>query len=445
MAAFNREDEVKSGFAPRAIRCAALAALWLVGGCAYTTVSKKFDPPAPGPPVITGQTAAMPQVDDKRSWPAMESRAPISNVRIFQKQITQQLRRDLLRRRHFANLPAPDDPQGREAANRLTVTVTAFKLGKTGFNAWVAPHLLLDGLVLPVYTVTALATGGEVDLGGYLLPSTKLAAVLSAQAAWRARGLAAPVLQRSYQINLPLGAVSQRSLINKLGDAQTYGSLVGREQGVRALERLAETMSRDPHWAYLPQYRLLALARTMHQKYRAAYESRKKNGKQKAAAAGSATAGKVTPWRPDGFRPPSLAETIRAAGRLVDVLPKPAYFSEVAQVLRDGYLKHKKEPAQRAALANSIRALRLGLADPESLPAELALKPGDMDSLYDDPGVERALVEESLAKQMLKLVTAVLTPPQPGDGPAPAPPAGALMIDGQAWTCLLYTSPSPRG
>lgn len=435
----------------RAALFCALAGLLALAGCAYTTVAPKLAPPAPGPVVHTGQAAMLPPVKDQRSWPVVESKRRIPNVRLYKKEITQALRRALEQRGLFTALPGPQDPKGLALEHQLQVTVSRFRLQSTGTNAWVVPHLLLDGLALPVFTVVALATSAEVDMGAYVFPSTKAATTLKVTAALRRRQLPLPILVRNYLVNLPLGAVSQRQLMDQMGDVQSYGASVGRQEGLKALDQLADTMSRDPYWAYLERYQRVQLVQYMYNQYQAAVKKARKQEanrrqaaeQEKAAPAPPAAAAPLVPGsRPQPWdlqqkwRPPSLGELVAAAQGLLEIMPRPAYLPEVANIIRDPYLKYKKTPVKRAALIDDIRAQRLGLAGAEELPAQWRMDPAKLDALYDDPGVARSLVETDLARRILRVLVGVLTPAAPLEGEAAAPaeaaPAG-ITIAGQLW------------
>ncbi len=473
------EVDLRAGLMLRPALFCALAGLVALAGCAYTTVPPKLAPPAPGPVVHTGQAAMLAPVKDRRSWPAMESKRPIPNVRLYKKEITATLRRALQKRGLFTALPGPQDPEGLALEHQLQVSVQRFQLKSIGTNAWVVPHLLADGLALPVFTVVALATSAEVDMGAYVFPSTKAATTLKVKVVLRQRDLPLPILVRNYLVTLPLGSMSQRQFMDQMGDAQSYGASLGREEGIKALDRLAETMSRDPYWAYLDRYRRVRLVQYMYNRYRAALKrarkkeanrqkaARKKGALPKAtpapatAAAPPAPGNRPQPWNlQQKWRPPCLAEVVQGAQDLLDILPQPAYLPEVANIIRDPYLKFKKTPLKRAALIDDIRAQRLGLADASKLPPHLRMPPEKMDALYDDPEVANSLVETDLARRILRIVVGVLTPPPPLEGEA-AVPEGAftrrgVMFQGQLWlpsargpvgslTPLVYPEPKNAG
>ncbi len=412
---------------------ALLAAMLALGGCAYTVVTSEVTPPKPGPPVHTGKAAVMDQVADQRSWPAEAPKARIPNVRIFAPEMTKLLRSQLLQRGLFSALPAPGDPAAGQVKAELEVTVRSFALEETGRNAWLVPHLLLDGVVLPVFTVVAVGTGGEIDLGGYVFPSTAMATRLRASLSWREPGLTKPVLSRDYLIRMPLGGVSQRQMREHMGDPLTYGVSVGKEAGVKAITLLAEQASRDPHWAYLDDYRRVAAAEEAMKRFRRA--SRPKAGSAPAPRPESYRRYKASPEvRVDKYRnvarplkapagqaagaAPTLAQMVARTRNLLYLLRPLAYTPEEVGVLSDGYL----EPAQRAAIVNDIRARRYVLESPGQLPPAERLSAAQAAKLYDSPKLGRAQVEAGLVERVLALAVEVLTP----RSEAPSAQAAAL-------------------
>jgi len=353
------------------LRCLLLvlaAGLMAVSGCAYTTVARKAATPKPGPSIATGTAAVMPQVRDSRPWPKVMPKRPIANVRLYPPQITEQLRRELVQEGLFTRLLDPADPAASGISSRLRLELLSFKLAKLGHNAWVVPHLLADGALLPLFAVVNLASQGQVDMGAYFIPSTKMGITLKMHALYREKGLT--VLERSYLVDLPLEAVSGLELRQALANTADQGAELGRKRGRQALSRLARVMARDPHWAYLPDYRRLARARR------------------------------------DAAPKRLLEQRVQAVRSLLDLLRPLDYTPREANLLRDGNLT----PAMRAAVVNQLRAQRLGLASPERLPAKLRLDESKAQALFDDPAVARAQVEGNLARQVLVLALEVLSP-----------------------------------
>lgn len=343
-----------------------MAVLTAGAGCSYTVVTSDVELPAPGPKVAAGLSAAMPQVEDVRSWPETQGTAPIPQVRIFAPRITDSLRQGLISSGLFKALPAPDTAPA-SLDHRLVITVNQFQMAKTGNNAWLVPHLVLDAAVLPAFTAVAFVSQGQVDMGGYVVPSTKLSTTLAATVAYRRDGQDVPVLERAYKVAVPLGAISERRLFQHWAESSSYGVDVGKAQGEKALALLADTISRDPRWALLPQYAVLA------------------RGNQLAAK--------------------DTAEArVMAAGSTLSLLGEPKYLPEVAKVLRDPYL----DPGVRASIAHDIRERRLG--------SDMAGKPisaAQAAELYNDPALERSLVRAELYNQVLQLLARAMTPIDP--------------------------------
>ncbi len=247
----------------RRFALAGLAAAFLsVAGCAYTTVTVTSPKPKLGPLVSTGLAAALPPVKDTPQRPGLARDPPIAEVRIFEPQIPQTLREGLVKNHLFAALPAPSQPEAAELTDRLDVVLTAFRMDKVNTNLWVVPHLILDGVALPAFAATTVVSKGQVDMGGYLLPSTAMGVTLQAKVfLFGEKNL--KVMERPYLVELPLGSVSERELRESLRSSAGYGVRLGREEGQKVLAKFVETVSRDPYWAYVEDFRQLAEAEAL--------------------------------------------------------------------------------------------------------------------------------------------------------------------------------------
>lgn len=425
---------------------ALLAALLALGGCAYTVTTVEVDPPKLGPPVHTGQAAVMDQVTDARSWPTEAPKERIPHVRIFAPDMTKILRQELVQRGLFTALPAPDTLEPEAAKTEIQVTINSFALESVGMNPWLVPHILLDGVALPVFTVVMIGTGGDIDLGGYAFPSTSMATNLNASVNWNESWRKEPVLSRAYTVSLPIGGVSEREMKQQMSDPRTFGVNVGREAGLKAMNDLANLMSRDPHWAYLNDYSRLAKAEDMLKRYnqgpkvkplktlptptaaekawptpyrsfsaRSEVQVDTARGKPQqtmqpppapdvkpAVQASASTKAKVQKELPT----PTLAQMVEQVRGLLNVLRPLAYTPDEVSILTDGYLEAEK----RASIVNSIRAQQLGLENIEDLPADKQLDEETATLLYDSPAVARSQVEADMVDRVLALAVGVLTP-----------------------------------
>jgi len=404
---------------------ALLAALLALGGCAYTVTTVEAEPPKPGPPVQTGQAAVMDQVDDLRSWPGEVPDSRIAHVRVFAPQMTDLLRKELVRRGLFTALPEPEEDPALKKKAELAVVINSFALEETGKNPWLVPHILLDGVALPVFTVVAVGTGGEIDLGGYAFPSMAMATNLRATVKWMEPWQEEAILTRDYVVTLPLGAVSERELKQKLGDYRSYGVSLGQEAGVNAVTDLADQMSRDPYWAYLRDYQRLAMVEHMLKLYN--------QGPPPSLGLPSTTVNEwPTPYRGYSARsevkvntfrdirpviktpgasqdtqpPPTLGQMVDQVRALLDIVKPLAYTPDEVGLLTDGFL----EPDKRATIVNTIRAQRLGLESPKELPPEAMISEETAKELYDAPVVYRSKVQAELIERVFALAVAVLTP-----------------------------------
>jgi hypothetical protein len=345
-----------------------LAAACSLGGCAYTTVTSEIEKPELGPKVATGVSAVVPLVKDQRAWQQTHSDQQADpNIRIFAPEITDIMISELSGQGLFARLEKHDGPVPETGLNVLEIDVSAFKWAKTGKNEWVVAQLLADGVLLPAYTVVALASGGDIDMGGYVFPSTKIGTNFNFTSSYKENDVT--VLARSYAVTLPLGSVSERRLRDSLTDDSKTGVKLGKEQGLLALKLACETMARDPRWSFLPQYRILALA------------------EKNATDAGG-------------------AEIIKAAQSAMPLLKDMPYSSEVAKILRDGTLT----ASMRADIANDLRARQLGIKDPTLLPKKDIIDEAAAEKLFNDPAVEFSIVKNELATRSLALAAKAIAP-----------------------------------
>lgn len=376
-----------------------LALSLLAGGCAYTTVTAKERIPKPGPPQQVGLAAAMPPVVDQREWPAVASDQPIPNIRIFAPEMTQQLRQDLLATGLFSALPAPGAPEAKDLPAELQLKVSNFAIANLGTNAWIIPHLLIDGVALPVFTVTAIYSKGMVDLGGYLTPSARVGATLNADLEY-GEGGPAPLLKRSYVVRVEMEQVSEREMLSQMSDYSTWGAKAGQEYGRKALKELARNIAADPNWKHLATLRRLVAA-----------EQAVKSGLP-------------------------LDQQVAAAEEALRLVSAPLTMTEEeVKVLRDGYLEAKA----RATIVNDLRATWLGLSGPKDLPAEQAVSLEEAEALFDDPKLPLYQMQSNYAQRAIALAVRVLTPveataKEPGGQaaevvslpPGPRPPAAAV-------------------
>jgi hypothetical protein len=338
-------------------------------GCAFTTVTAKDKVPALGPAVATRQAMIMPRVVDTRSWPGLASDEPIVHVRLFPGQITAHLREGLVKSGLFTGLFAPGSPESLEIESRLLVTVKKFELNRVGTNAWVVPHLLIDGLVLPAFAAAAIATEGKVDLGAYLVPSQKMGTTLQVTAQLQRDEIS--VLERSYLLNVELEAVTERELYQSAKSPNPYGEQVGKAQGRLALDKLIEMMTADPHWAWLNDYEKLAVAEAL-------VKEQQEN----------------------------ISTRIKSVQGLLPLLRPLAWTPEEAGMIRDGAMA----ASMRASILNDIQARRLGLDSAEQIPAAEQLDVTAAEKLFDDPEVEQAQVQAELAQRVMAMAAGVLSP-----------------------------------
>ncbi|MCB2186199.1 MAG: hypothetical protein KQJ78_07265 [Deltaproteobacteria bacterium] len=393
----------------------AVAMCLALAGCGGVLAGKIANP-APGPVIKTGLAPAMPPLLDARIWQAAASdEAAELNVRIFNPELSDILRSDLISRGLFLELAKPEGPAA-PGEYHLEVTLSLLRLGSLGFNWLFAPQAVVNGTLLPFYTVTTFASRGQLDLGGYYIPSTTMG--VSSAAAFRlyeymekpaeevqavkSEGLQLVpkeeikdkedqdqeadvaqktvrllVLDRSYRAVQVIDQVSQHQL-NAIS-TEAFGVELGKTEGVRSLALLSEQAARDPHWAYLKSYRTLAQIKWVIEK---------------------------PPSK--GAKPlDELKSKAKASESLLELFKPLQYTPSEVQVLTDGLFS----VGMRTRLFNETRAKNLGLEDPEELPPAEAFTEDKTREMFDDPVLGRASVEYELAQKSLDLLWLVLTPP----------------------------------
>lgn len=378
---------MKRSLVLRSALCALAAVLLAAAGCAYTTVTARERPHAPLPPVKAGLRAVMPPVADKRIWHVSGQENPLPDVRIFAPEITTQMRKGLLQSGLFSALPAPDDPQATKMDARLTLEMTQFGLTRLGSNAWVVPHLLLDGVALPVFTGMAIYSRGRVDMGGYLLPSHRMGTTATVKLTYgTAQGI---LLEKEYTVQEELGQASERTYLETINDASTHGVEIGRREGRKALDRLVTAIVGDPLWQNLALLGRLAEAEALVKR---------------------------------GAPLPLQAAAVQ---ELIEQLPPSlTYLEEEVKVLRDGYLDAKS----RAGIINDLRVRWLGLNDIKELPAQHVVNEEKAEQLFDDPTLPTHQVEAVIAERVLRLALSIVTAPEQRPGPPPRATTATLVV-----------------
>ncbi len=370
---------MKSALVLKTALCSLLALSLLLSGCAYTTVTRSERIPQPGHDVPAGLAAVLVPLQDQRVWPGQTSSNPIPNVRMYAPEMTEAIRQGLLRRGLFSQLAKAGEPAAKGMPNQLRIDLKEFMLTNLGNNAWVVPHLLLDGALLPVFTAAMVGTQGKVDMGGYLIPSTRMGTTFNAKVTYREAGFTAPVLERDYLVKVELEQVSERKLLKSVSEGERYGVEIGKEQGQKTLDLFVQTVASDARWAFLPQFRRLVKAEALIK---------------------------------ESSEP---AKQIAAARELLDLVKPLSYTEEEIKVLRDGYL----DAGPRANIVNEMRAQWLNLPGAKDVPREHFISEQRAEELFNDPSLYRAEVESVLAERALGIMVQVLTQDYLGKEEAP--------------------------
>ncbi|ADK84883.1 hypothetical protein Deba_1515 [Desulfarculus baarsii DSM 2075] len=384
----------------------AIAAISLAStGCAYLKIQREARDPLRGPVMSIDAATEMPTVIDKRTWEEGTWEAPNYNVRIFAPEITSQLRADLAATKLFADLPSASVSNDESAPLSLKVVVNAFGIEEAGSNAYRVPQVLANGALLPVYAATNVATKGQVDMGGYVMPSTNIVTSLQADVFLIDKGQTLLIVKRSYQTRIKLGAVSQRELFEGGDGFGYYGVAVGKAQGAKAIADLADMIARDPSWKLVPEYRRIAMAQRV---------ARQKN---------------------------TLQAKADAAIELLSLVRPVTYTASEVKLLHDELF----DDEVRANLFNQYRARILGFDDAEEMPASQRLTPEQVRRLLDDTSLFTDMAIDEMDRTILEFAASAMLPPlrsKTKQGPgarsaATAESADATRIRGQVADALV--------
>jgi len=396
-----------------------LAACLALVGCGKTD----YPDPALGPVVKTGRNAVMPMVEDSRAWPTKVTRKKTPHIRIFATEITQRMRQGLLQKGLFAALPTPESPAAKGVGSEFKVVLNTFSVSQISPNTWVVPHMLFNGLLLPAYTATSLATAGDVDLGGYIFPSNSVATVLKLKVSWLDKGIKSPILERTYQTKVELGAASERTLYKETIE-------LTRQEGLKALDLMVNTVARDPHWVYLDSYRTLAQAQNLIDQasspaaapagraphtptgdVREAKSVPYKMGVQPIPGAPS-TSATATKAAPKIMSPREVEAKLAAGSMALGAVHALAFGLQEAKALLDPYFAAEK----KVGFVNDLRAQLIGLKYASQLSDKQKITKEEVEKIYDDPAVQRSLVVADLAKRAFDLAADTIGDPQLNSG-----------------------------
>lgn len=341
------------------------------GGCAYLKVQREAREKLRGPMMKTDLVAEMPNVVDKRSWEEGTWETPNYNVRIFAREITNQLRQDLAGTNLFTALPSAGSPEAEDAAMRLQVVVTAFNVEPAGSNAYRVPQVIANGALLPAYAVTNVATKGQVDMSAYVLPSTNIATNFRADVQLIDKKRNLIIINRSYQSRIKLGSVSQREMMTGSEEVGYSGVSIGRAHGQQSITDMADLVARDASWKLIPEYTQIAIAH------------------------GAARRGA------------GLENKAKSAYKLLGLLKPVNYLADEVKLLHDELFDDKV----RASLFNDYRARALGLESADELPADQVMTVQKANDLLDDASLFDDLAVDAMDRSILQYCVGVMLPP----------------------------------
>ena len=146
----------------------------------------------------------------------------------------------------------------------LGLELKSLVLKKTGYNALMVPHTLLNSTLLPAFALGAIGSDGHVDLGGRLIPSSEIRLTTEVTLNVLSRRGGGLVFSKQYTVELTDKMVSDSSLYQGIFVGAGDGQDLGRKMAPRIIADVFGMMTRDPELLYLPRYaRAVWLGRIM--------------------------------------------------------------------------------------------------------------------------------------------------------------------------------------
>ncbi len=127
-------------------------------------------------------------------------------------------------------------------------------LRKTGQNALIVPHVLLDATALPVFSAVVLATNGQTDIGHRFVPSAEVLFDSNVELNIISLKGGGRIFHKTYRVGLTDPSVSEWGLHQGLLRSPKDGQRLGRRVAPRIIGDAFLQMARDPELAWLPRY-----------------------------------------------------------------------------------------------------------------------------------------------------------------------------------------------
>jgi hypothetical protein len=126
-------------------------------------------------------------------------------------------------------------------------------LKEAGHNTWLAPHVLLDTLLLPLFAAGAMVSDGRFDLAARVFPSTTAAVIMDVELnvlSLKAGGL---LFSKPYQARALAGRVYESTLQPNVRSGTGNTQELGQRLAALASENVFSEMTLDPELFRLPE------------------------------------------------------------------------------------------------------------------------------------------------------------------------------------------------
>ena len=132
--------------------------------------------------------------------------------------------------------------------------IKSLTLKETGHNAYLAPHALVDAVLLPFFSLAAAASDGHWDLGGWVIPSTMVKFTTQVNLAVVSVKGGGQIFGKTYLVSMIDPAVNENQLYEGFRESPLDGQELARSEAPQIIDDVFTLMARDPELPLLPLY-----------------------------------------------------------------------------------------------------------------------------------------------------------------------------------------------
>lgn len=132
--------------------------------------------------------------------------------------------------------------------------IKTLSLKKTGHNALLVPHAVIDAALLPVFGLAVLVSEGHFDIGGRIIPSTLIKYAVRIDLNVLSKRGGGVVFGKTYLVDYADPGVSETELYKSIRASQTDGQTLAAVDAPILIARAFKWMARDPELSMLSGY-----------------------------------------------------------------------------------------------------------------------------------------------------------------------------------------------